>query len=83
MHVTVEQQWEDIVSQWRELIAQKLSSEKVTRAELARRVGLSAQNVTTYLNGHGSPSPQMMDRFLKALGVEHTFRVRETETSNA
>lgn len=83
MSVKIEQQWQSIVAQWRAIVNAKLKSESVSRSELARRVEVSPQNVTDYLNGHKSPSPKMMDRFLEALELEPTIAPQEAETVDA
>ena len=52
------------------LVNERLIALDWTRADLARAMGASRQMVTTYLNGHQSPGPDVIERFFNALDCD-------------
>jgi ribosome-binding protein aMBF1 (putative translation factor) len=76
MHVIIEKQW-------REIVNAELERRGMSRSELGRRIGLSPQNITEYLNARKCPSPAMMERFLRALDLEPRLSTKKipAETS--
>lgn len=61
------------------LIVAQLKRRGVSRAELARRAGLTAQAVTNYLNGHRQPGAAELEAMARALGLELALRRKRTK----
>lgn len=59
------------------LVNEYLIKKDWTRADLARAMGASRQMVTTYLNGHQSPGPDVIERFFNALDCDVRLVVTE------
>ena len=70
MHVILEKQFRTIVED-------RLSTLGWSRSALARRMDATPQFVTNYLNGRNTPGPDVMERFLSALGLEPRLTVEE------
>jgi transcriptional regulator with XRE-family HTH domain len=66
-----------IEKQFREIVAERLPQIPMTRSELARRVGITPQQMTDILNGHRNPSPERMEVILREMGLEPDLQVRE------
>ena len=54
---------------FRRLVNEKLAEQRMSRSELARRMGKPPQFVTNYLNGNASdPGDNVKEMFFRALG---------------
>lgn len=51
------------------ILNEKKKSEKVSQAQIAREIGVSASNITEWLKGRGSPNPEKLKRLALTLGV--------------
>ncbi len=70
MHLIIEQQFCEIVNA-------TLKRDGITRSELGRRMGVSPQFVTDYLNGRRVPTAGTMERFFEALKLKPKLVVEE------
>jgi len=65
---------------WRDALNDRLAELGWSRSEFARRLGVSPQYVTNYLNGRNQPGSDVMEHWAATCGLEidMTFHVRQT-----
>jgi transcriptional regulator with XRE-family HTH domain len=61
----------------RELIADDLSSKRITKAELARRAGCSRSYISLWLSGKAEWNPEKLVARLKRYYLSETLSVRD------
>ena len=59
-----------------------LDAEGISRAELARLMGVAQPVVLQYLNGKSSPGLEMIERFAKALGCHDAGELLAEEVAS-
>ena len=67
------------------IIKELKKSKKISQADIAERIGMSASGFTDWLKGRGSPSPDTITKLAEILGVKVTDLVDEpqpTENTN-
>ena len=57
-----------IQDEFRTLVREKLAEQKISQAELARRLDVTPAMVTRYLTGQVAPGADLLERFFVALG---------------
>jgi transcriptional regulator with XRE-family HTH domain len=67
---------------FKRLVNEQLAEQKITRADLARRMNKPPQFVTNYLNGDTSPGPDVIEKFFSALGCSVRLSVRRVEAAS-
>lgn len=68
-----------IVEQFIELVNCELEKRGMTRRALSIEMGVTPQTVNSYLNGHRSPGPEVMERFFTALNLEPKLSCTEVQ----
>ena len=63
---------------FRRLVKARLELLGISRSELARRMGVSRQKVTNYLNENsGNPNDNLKEEFFRALGCRPRLHLEE------